>query len=42
LRTEQRLNPNMQLQNAKECLEFLTETLPTRMANSYHKQKADI
>jgi hypothetical protein len=42
LRTEQRLNPNMQLQNAKQCVEFLTETLPNRMANSYQKQKVGI
>jgi hypothetical protein len=32
----------MQLQNAKQCVEFFTETLPTRMAKSYQKQKVDI
>lgn len=42
LRIEQRLNPSRQLQNAKDCVEFLTETLSTRTANSYQKQKADI
>jgi hypothetical protein len=42
LRTKQRLNPNKQLQNAKDCAEFLMETLSTRTANSYQKQKADI
>ena len=42
LRTVQLLNPNKQQQDAKQCVEFLTETLPIRMANSYQKQKADI
>jgi hypothetical protein len=42
LRTEQRLNPSRQLQNAEECVNFLTEKLSTRAYNTYSKQKVAI
>lgn len=42
LRNEQRLNPNRELQNALQCVEFLTEKLSTRVASTYRKKKAHI
>jgi hypothetical protein len=42
LRTEQRLNPSRQLQNAEECVNFLTEKLSTRAYSTYIKQKVAI
>jgi hypothetical protein len=42
LRNGQRLNPNRELQNASQCVQFLTEKLSTRIASMYMKKKAQI
>jgi hypothetical protein len=39
LRNEQRLNPNRELQNALQCVQFLTEKLSTRVSSTYSKKK---
>jgi hypothetical protein len=42
LRNEQRLNPNRELQNALQCVQFLTKKLSTNVSNMYSKKKPSI
>jgi hypothetical protein len=42
LRTEQRLNPFHQLQNAEQYVNFLMDKLSSHVSSSYQTRKADI